>query len=1083
MRKLLATVCLLLFTATFMYAQEVLKGTVKEELTGDPMPGVTVFEKGTSNGTITDPEGKYEIKVKDAQTTLIFRYVGYATTELTGGGDISLKEDVLMLDEVVVTALGIKSDKKALGYSVQTVGGDALTGSGESNMINGLNAKVAGVQVISSGGSPGAASFIRIRGSSSLTGNNQPLIVIDGVPMDNSQNQGGNPDNGDNNLLEGVNQSNRAADINPNDVENVTVLKGPAAAALYGIQAANGAILITTKKGSNTKGKGVAVSFNSSMAWDKVNKLPENQTRFSQGFFGEYQGPESGRSHSWGAAIDTLSWDNNSPDPNNPYIYDNNGAIVSSNDPSAREAVTPYDNYRNFFQTGLTTDNSLSLSGGNAGTTYRFSIGNTNTKGIVPLSSWGRTTAKFAGESQLTNRLRTAASVGYSNSGGRRVQTGSNTSGLMLGLLRTPITFDNSNGVTDPADEAAYIFSDGTQRNYRGGGGYDNPYWTINKNPFTDEVNRIYGFTSVSYDVTNWLNVFYRVGTDTYSDERQQVLALGSRSAPAGRLYYEKHNYRHINSDLWVTAQRDFTEKLSGSLLVGNNLFSKSYSKIYTQGDGFVVPDFNHISNASSTFSRYVYDAKKTAAIFGEAKLSYDDWIFLDLTGRNEWSSTLPTANNSFFYPSANLGVVVTEALGMTENKILPYGKLRLSYASVGHDAPSYALGKYFSGTFVGDGWTSGVNFPYNGIAGFSVDDVLGSNALRPEKNNTIEIGTDLRFIKNRIGVDFTFYRSRAVDQILAIPVAGSSGYTNQFMNAGTVSNTGFEITLNATPVKSKDFRWDLQVNFTRNKNMVVSLPEGIDNIFLGGFEGSSVRNVAGQPYGQIYGGTFLRDANGNLVIESDTNSAFYGFPIESGKEEAIGNPNPDFLCGFSNTLTWKGISLNILFDFRKGGQMWNGTIGALANFGMSKVTEDRDVDYTFEGVKGTLDGDGNLVLQDENGNAGTVTNDVVVNRDQNWYLTNGGGFGNVAEQFIQETSWIRLREVSLSYSLPTKLLEKTPIAGLNVGISGRNLLLITPYEGIDPETNLMGSVNAQGLDYFNMPNTRSISARLGINF
>jgi hypothetical protein len=264
---------------------------------------------------------------------------------------------------------------------------------------------------------------------------------------------------------------------------------------------------------------------------------------------------------------------------------------------------------------------------------------------------------------------------------------------------------------------------------------------------------------------------------------------------------------------------------------------------------------------------------------------------------------------------------------------------------------------------------------------------------------------------------------------------------------------------------------------------MVVSLPEGIDNIFLGGFEGSSVRNVAGQPYGQIYGGTFLRDANGNLVIESDTNSAFYGFPIESGKEEAIGNPNPDFLCGFSNTLTWKGISLNILFDFRKGGQMWNGTIGALANFGMSKVTEDRDVDYTFEGVKGTLDGDGNLVLQDENGNAGTVTNDVVVNRDQNWYLTNGGGFGNVAEQFIQETSWIRLREVSLSYSLPTKLLEKTPIAGLNVGISGRNLLLITPYEGIDPETNLMGSVNAQGLDYFNMPNTRSISARLGINF
>lgn len=1069
--------CLLLFAVASTYAQEVLRGAVKEDLTGDPMPGVTVFEKGTSNGTVTDAEGRYEIKVKDAQTTLIFRFVGYATHEQVGGGDVKLKEDVLMLDEVVVTALGIKSDKKALGYSVQKVGGDALTSSGEANLINGLNSKVAGVQVISSGGVPGAASFIRIRGMSSLNGANQPLIVVDGVPLDNSQNQGGNPDNGDNNLLEGVNQTNRAADINPNDIEEVTVLKGPAAAALYGIQAANGAILITTKKGSNTKGKGVAVSFNSSMAWDMVNRLPKLQDQFSQGINGNYQGPETGRSQSWGASIDTLRWDGDAS-----YPYDPNGAIQGET--AGGTPVTPYDNLKSFFQTGLSTDNSLALAGGNGATNYRFSIGNTHSKGIVPLSTWGRTTVKLAGESQLSKRLRTAASVAYSNSGGRRVQTGSNTSGLMLGLLRTPRTFDNTGGADDPVNDASsYILADGTQRNYRGGGGYDNPYWTVNKNPFTDDVNRVYGFTSVTYDITNWLNVFYRIGTDAYSDERQQVLALGSRTAPSGRIYYEKHNYRHLNSDLWVTAQKDFTEKFSGSLLVGNNLFSKRYNKLYTQGDGFVVPDFNHISNVSSSFSRFTTDATRSAAIFAEAKMSYDDWLFLDLTGRNEWSSTLPLSNNSFFYPSANLGVVFTDALGMKENKVLPYGKLRVSYASVGGAAPSFALGRYFTGTAVLDGWTTGVIFPFNGTAGYTVDDELGSDALKPSRNNTFEVGTDLRFLQNRIGLDFTFYRSIAVDHILPIPVAGSSGYTNVYLNAGRVSNTGFEIVLNATPIKKENFRWDIQVNFTRNKNIVEELPEGIESIFLGGFEGSSVRNVAGQPYGQIYGGTFLRDANGNLVIESDTNSSFYGFPIESGEESAIGNPNPDFLCGLSNTLSWKGLSLNILFDFRKGGQMWNGTIGALSTFGMAELTEHRNDDYTFEGVKGTVDGDGNLVLQDESGTTGTFTNDVVVQRDQSWYLANGGGFGNVASQFIQETSWIRLREVSLGYQFPTKLFEKTPIAGLNLGVSARNLFLITPYEGIDPETNLMGSANAQGLDYFNMPNTRSISARLGINF
>ncbi|HEX2899976.1 MAG TPA: TonB-dependent receptor, partial [Bacteroidia bacterium] len=358
----------------------------------------------------------------------------------------------------------------------------------------------------------------------------------------------------------------------------------------------------------------------------------------------------------------------------------------------------------------------------------------------------------------------------------------------------------------------------------------------------------------------------------------------------------------------------------------------------------------------------------------------------------------------------------------------------------------------------------------------FSVNDVLGSPDLKPTRNNTIEVGTDLRFLNNRIALDFTVYRSLSVNQILAVPVAASSGYQNLITNAGTISNKGIEIILNATPIKKENFRWDITVNFTKNVNMVESLAEGIETVFLGGFEGSSIRNVAGQPYGQFFGGSFLRDEAGNLVIESDTGSAFYGFPIESGKEEVLGNPNPKFLAGLTNTLSWKGLSLNILFDFRYGGSIWNGTQGALTFFGTSKITEDRGSTTTFEGVAGTQDADGNVILTGQ-------TNDVEVVLDEDWYTTNGGGFGNVAEGFVQEVSWVRLREVSLSYTFPSKIFEKTPIAGLNLGLSGRNLLLITPYEGVDPETNLMGSVNAQGLDYFNMPNTRSIAARLGITF
>jgi TonB-linked SusC/RagA family outer membrane protein len=1080
---------MLFFSVVAVHAQKVISGTVTEDATGEALAGVTVFEKGTTNGTFTNNEGKYELAVKNDDAVLILRFVGFATVETTGGS-VSLMEDALMLDEVVVTALGIKREKKQLGYSVQSVSGDAVVSSGETNVINGLNSKIAGVQVISSSGSPGGASFIRIRGSSSISGNSQPLIVVDGVPLDNSQNRSGNPDDGNNNLLSSVANSNRAIDINPNDIEDVTVLKGPAAAALYGIQAANGAILITTKRGGNSGGKGVNVSYNTSISFDQVNKLPETQDRYAQGtgwydFDAQgnpqptYYGPEFGWPTSWGPSIDTLRYDGATD-----YDFDRNGNIVGASNPNAGAAVNPYDNTGDFFQTGVTWDNDLALSGGNGGTSYRFSVGNRKQTGIVPLSEFRRTTVKLSGETKLSARLRTAASVGYTNSGGRRIQQGSNTSGVMLGLMRTPPTFDNSNGATEVEDESAYLLADGSQRNYRGGGGYDNPFWTVNQSPLTDEVNRVYGFASATYDVTSWLNVFYRLGTDAYSDSRRSVLALGSRTAPAGRVFQENHNYRHVNSDLWVTASKDFSEDFSASLMLGNNLYSQQYTRLYTQGDGYNFPGFTHISNTSSVLTRDLTNRKKTAAVFFDAKASYGDFLFLNVTGRNEWSSTLPVDGNSFFYPSASLAFVFTEALGMEDNKILPYGKLRFSYASVGNDADPYLLQSYFSSTVVADGWTNGVPFPFQGQSGFQQDDLLGNPNLRPEKTNSIEVGADLRFVKNRVGLDFTFYQQTSVDQIFGVNIASSSGFIQSVLNAGKVQNTGIEIVLNVTPVKTESFRWDMQFNFTRNKNMVLELAPGVETVFMGGFSGASVQNVAGEQFGQIHGGTWLRDDAGNIVVESDTNSFYYGYPMESGESDVIGNPNPDFMLGWTNNFSFKGLSLTVLFDVRSGGDIWNGTVGAMTYFGTTKATGDnRGTTTVFEGVKGTLDADGQLLLQDENGNTGTFTNDVNAELNEDWYTFNGGGFGNVDEGFVQDGSWIRLREVTLGYTLPARIFENTPISGLNVGLSGRNLWLSTSYEGIDPETNLMGSFNAQGLDYFNMPNTRSYSVRLGITF
>lgn len=1077
---------LLLGGATAFAQNRTVSGTV-QDAKGEPIVGASVVGKGTTSGTYTDVDGSFTLVVPQNTTALVVRYLGFKTQEvpLTASSTVTvtLEEDVLRLDEVVVTAIGIPVEKKKLAYAVQDVSGEQLTAASNPNTLTALSGKVAGLQVISSSGSPGSSVYLELRGASSITGSNQPLFVVDGVPLDNSYNFSGSPDFGEINLLESVNNSNRAVDINPDEIASVTVLKGPAATALYGIRAANGAIIITTKRGTATTGKGLRASFSSALTWEEVNKLPQLQNKYVKGTGGKASSYESTQSGSWGALGDTMYWN-----PNQPTLFNQNGQLIgqtlaqqilNDGDPNTLDPIpfTPFDNVGKFFQTGNTFENNLSLSGGGAMGGFRLALGSMSQQGIVPLSDFSRYTARIAGEMRITPQWSFAGSVTYVKSGGRRVQQGSNLSGLMLDLLRTPPSFDNSNGSDDPSDPSAYMLPDGTQRNYRGGFGYDNPYWTINMNPFTDNVDRMYGFAEINFTPWSWLRITERLGNDFYTDRRRQQFAINSRSYPDGQVFTQDYFYRHINNDVLATATHDFSDKVSASLTLGNNVFSQYQEQVYVQGDNLVLPNFYHISNATNVLSRNSITRYRTYAFYGSLDVSVANQLYINATGRRETSSTLPLDNNSFFYPSVSASWVFTEPLGLSQNEIFSYGKLRASFAQVGKDAPPYVLSQVFTPTIVFDGWTLGYAFPIPNrsgelTSGYGHASTLANSTLKPEMVTSWEIGADLRFFNNRLGLDVTYYSSLSKDQIIPAPVAGSTGYVQSFVNTGEMENKGIELAVNLTPVKTADLQWDLGLNWSKNKSKVLSLATGVDVLYLGGFEGSAVYAVVGEQYGSIYGTRWLRDDQGNIVIDDGTLGQS-GYPVMDAQVGVIGDINPDWIAGLNTNLRYKNVSLYALLDIRQGGDIWNGTYGALNNFGCTfESGENRTTTTVFEGVRGHLDENGNLVIEGPNNEE--------VPLDESWYrFGNGSGFIGPAEQFVEDGSYVKLREVALTVSLKPQWLERTPLASMDVSFIGRNLWLSTNYRGVDPETSLTGANNSQGMDYFNMPGTRSFGINL----
>jgi len=1031
-----------------------------------PLPGVTVIVKGTNTGTQTDFDGNYSINAATG-AVLQYSYLGMQNIDKTVGTsnviNVVMTESAQALEEVVVTAVGISRNEKELGYNVQSVAAEDINTRPNADIVNSLAGATSGVQIVSSAGDAGASTFITIRGSASITGNNQPLFIVNGMPIISGGGSSG---------TDGVNTSSRSIDINPDDIESLSVLKGGAATALYGVRAANGAIIITTKSGKNLSSK--KIEFHTSYGIDEVSQLPGMQNTYAQGNNGVWIG---GFQRSWGPKIADLEFDGSD------YKWDPNGKLVPKGTGNGNPAIA-YDPYE-YFQSGTVTNNRLSISNGSDAGSFFFSISNLDQEGVVPNNQYGRTTVRLNATTKVSDNISFGADLAYTNSRAIQIQKGSNVSGVMLGLLRTPPTFDNS---------AGYEFPDGTQRNYRNGGGYDNPYWVSNNIAFDEDVNRFTGSANFNIKFSDFFNISYNGGLDWYNRRYIDQFKINSRGFPSGYLGEYMYYTGIFNSDLLFNFQKDITEDLNAKLSIGNNFYSTFGKSLYGDADGLEIPDFYQLSNTSTNTTSSGESQFRTMAVFADLQLGYKNMLFLGLTGRNDWSTTMPENNDSAFYPSVSLGFVFTELEAFDDIDFLSFGKLRASGARTANIAGPYNTSSYFYGAGTGDGWTNGVNFPYNGETGFQVGTGLGNPDLKHETQDSWEVGADLRLFQNQLGIDFTYFENKNSDLLMSVPIASSTGFSSVFLNAASMESKGIEISINATPVKTENFKWDVTANYTQFTNIVTGLAEGVDNVFLGGFTVPQVRAVVGQEYRSIFGNDWYRDANGRVLINDDPTDSYrdgYPMPNDAQGMVPIGDFNADWTANITNTVAYKNFTLSALIDIKQGGMMYNGTAFAMNYMGTSKRTENREVYYTPEG---TIDFDltpaENIVVMDGvyghvdaagNGVSSGVENVTPVVQDEDWFEGNGSNFGGGPSVGAMEPAdWVRLRNITLSYDIP-KFSEVVKEA--QIYFTGKNLWISTPYTGVDPETNLGGATNGQGMDYFNNPGTKSYLLGLKVTF
>jgi TonB-linked SusC/RagA family outer membrane protein len=1017
-RKALCLLCILSCGTLVAIAQKRVSGTVTDVADGEPIIGANVVEKGTTNGIVTDPDGKFSLTVSD-NATLAISYIGYTSREITVGNQsvlsITLEEDSKALEEVVVTALGIKRAKKALGYSTQELSADALLESRTPSVANALIGKVAGAQITESGMGITGSTRIVIRGASSLSGKNQPLWVVDGIPIDDSSpavtalanDWTADPD-----------RAGMASQLNLDDVESISILKGPSASALYGIRAGNGVVLVTTKKGVSGRW---TVSWNSNYTSDRISSLPEMQNKYGQGTGGLYDVNFEG---SWGPEMD--------------------GRSVTNFRGETSSFVPHPDREKQFYQPGHGFTNTVSLSGGNDIANVRISLNDSRNTAIVPENELSRESIDLHGSLKLWKRLSVSAKANYITETNKNLpSTGQYSTMNQLMLMARSVSYEeltpsrvNGQHINWVPDNAFYI----------------NPRFAPEWNTSSQRTDRLLGYISADLEISKTLSVSAKSGLDYYG------IHYRSKSYPweptGSRNFTVKQGFvLENNSDVLLKYNQRFGKfdvgVNAGASRMYQNQYTLSTEAPYQKGESFFS-----IANGSSLTVKETALEKSTNSVYGMANFAYDDYLYLDLTARNDWASTLPKDNWSFFYPSVSLGYVFSDMMdkmGSTLPDWVTFMKLRGSWAQVGHDTDPYKLAALYTVSSRGP----------NGVPYATTPTEIPLSGLKPEMTTSVEVGADLRFFNNRLGLDVTYYDAKTKNQILSVSVGMASGAEKKTINAGEVENKGIEIMLNAIPIKTKDFTWDVTVNYARNRNQVNELVDGLPFWQLGESQMVRLRAVPGEPFGDIYCRKLKRNDAGQLIVTDQ------GLPIVNSDYEKVGNINPDWYGSISNAFSYKSFTLRALIDGKIGGDVVSMTESVLNFAGNGARTLDRS-NIVVDGVT-------------ESGQKNTTE----ISAQTYWTLVSGGwGRSGIADEYLYDASFIKMREISLTYRFPQKWMAPLHVSNLSLALQGRNLFYILRHTpGTNPEATYGRSDAVQGWELSTLPETRSFGLNLNLTF
>ncbi|GAA4346654.1 SusC/RagA family TonB-linked outer membrane protein [Hymenobacter saemangeumensis] len=1087
-----------------------LTGKVTDQGTGQGLPGVTVIVKGTTIGTSSNSDGSFSLSgVPTEAKTLVFSYVGYASQERAIGSDsnfdLALAVDNKQLSEVVVTALGVERTRNSLPYSATNVEGSDVVKARNPNFINGLSGKVAGLQVRQSN-TLGGSSNVVIRGTKSIGRSNQALFVVDGVPISNENTNTSDQRTG----RGGYDYGNAAADINPDDIATTTVLKGAAATALYGSRAANGVIMITTKKGR--QGLGVTVNTGATVGRIDKSTFIKHQTQYGGGYGRYYEDPSgfflyrdvngdgvddlvvpTSEDASYGAPFDAnkmvYQWD--AFDAGNPNFG------------KARPWVAAENGADTFFQTALTTNNNVTIDGGTDRGYFKLGYTNIYDRGVLENSSISKNIINFAGSFNLTSKLSSSASVNFSKIDGKgRYGTGYSSTNQMTNFRQwwqTNVDMkeqraayfrnkqNNTWNYTDP-DDLTPIY-------------WNNPYWTRYENYEEDQRHRTFGNVSTTYKVADWLDIMGRVTMDSYDERQDERQAVGSTTND-GPDFYQRFNstFREYNFDLFANINKQVTEDFSIRGVIGANMRRNFISNVRARtSGGLIIPGLYSLSNSKQLLSPPSERETRVGVdgIFANANLGFKEMIFLDLTARQDKSTTLPKENNTFFYPSAALGFVFSQLL--QDTPWLSYGKIRGNYAEVGNDAPELSVYDIYNNQVDGQG---NAITTFGGAPLFSVPSSRNNRALKPERTKSFEAGIEASFLKSRVGFDLTLYEQRSVDQIFSVDVSRATGYNGRFINAGEVRNRGIELTAFVTPVRTDNLNWTINANFTRNRNQVVSLFGDLDNILLANYQGGVTSNATvGQAYGTLRGADYVYDANGNKQITLVKNAA--GLPTAAyyrqtaSANNVIADPNPNWTGGLANTVGYKGVSLYFLLDVRSGGQVFSlDRFYGLATGMTDETTQNNELGNPSRSpIVRNADGSyapstGGVILSGTYA-PGTTINGVDVSGQTNAIRTSNTNYGlygyarNPAAGFVYDASYVKLREVSLSYALPKSLVDKVgAFKGVELSLIGRNLwILHKNLPDADPEEALSSGNLGQGYSSGAYPAVRTVGANLRLSF